>query len=178
MDEVLTPEEFESLPANKQVLMERIRKSHDALEQLIQPLSDSQLSQAGTGGGWAVKDHLAHLAAWEQFMLKHYLQRLPSHEAMGIDAETMKDLDEDGINDVIYHRIKDRTAGQVLADYRRSYAQVLETLEAISYEALMEALVPGGAEPRPRILWVIGNTYQHYLEHRQWIGEMLARDAS
>jgi hypothetical protein len=178
MDEVLTPEELESLPANKEELMERIRKSREALEMLIQPLSDAQLSEAGTGGAWAVKDHLAHLAAWEQFMLKHYLQSVPQHEAMGIDADTMKALDEDGINDVIYRRIKDRTAGEVLADYRRSYAQVLEMLEAMSFEELMQPLFPGESPDRPRIIWVIGNTYQHYLEHRQWIRELFARDVS
>jgi hypothetical protein len=175
MDEVLTQAELESLPANKEELIERIRKAREALDQMIQPLSDIQLSESGTGGGWAVKDHLAHLAAWEQFMLKHYLQRVPSHEAMGIDADTMKNLDEDGINDIIYRRIKDRTAAEVLEEYRHSHAQVLLILEGVSYEELMEPLIPGEVQARPRILWVIGNTYEHYLEHRQWISDLFAR---
>lgn len=175
MDEVLTQEELESLPANKAVLMERIRKAREALEVLVQPLSEVQLSTPAKGGGWAVKDHLAHLAAWEQFMLKHYLQSLPSHEAMGIDAETMKGLDEDGINDILYHRIKDRSVSEVLAEFHRSYTQVLETLESTPFEVLMTPLNPADARSRPRLLWVMGNTYQHYLEHRQWIREIFTQ---
>lgn len=173
MDEILTQTELETLPADKAELMDRIRRARAALDEVVQPLSEAWLSKPGTQGGWAVKDHLGHIAAWEQFMLKHYLQDVPSHEAMGIEAEMLKGLNDDGINEILHERIKDMSAGQALAQYQRSHAQVLKMLEATSFEALMEPFSAGDPRARPRLLWVVGNTYQHYLEHRQWIKELL-----
>lgn len=34
---------------------------------------------------------------------------------------------------------------------------------------------PGEDSGRPIIAWIIGNTYEHYDEHRAWIEELIAR---
>jgi hypothetical protein len=126
-------------------------------------------------GGWSVKDNLAHLTAWEQFMLWHHLQGRPPHDAMQIDAATFGKLDEAGINAVIYERNRNRTVADVLGNLRRSHEQVVAFLEQLPFASLMKSRYPDDLQARPVIGWVTGNTYEHYQEHRLNIEAILSR---
>ena len=164
MDNEANPVESQLVPRSNAELMERIQREWTALEQSIAGLSDAQMS-ATDAGGWSAKDNLAHLTAWEQFVLRHHVQGGPAHEAMQVDETTMAQADEDGLNDIIFRRNRDRPVSEVLADFRRSHQQVLDTLEQMSYADLMKPRVFDDPQARPLIGWVIGNTYDHYQEH-------------
>ena len=51
---------------SKTELMDRITAGYEALERVLRGLDDAQLSRSGSDEGWAIKDHLFHLAAWER----------------------------------------------------------------------------------------------------------------
>ncbi len=144
--------------------MVRIAREWAALEEAIANLSAEQMSAPGAGG-WSVKDNLAHLTAWEQFMLGCYLQGRPAHEAMGMDEATFRAADEDGLNDITYRRNRDRPVADVVADWRRSHRALVDYLWSVPFDGLMKPLDPDDPEKRPVIGWVIGNTYEHYQEH-------------
>jgi len=155
-----------TLPRDKTDLVERIQREWSALMRAIEELTPEQMS-APMSGGWSVKDNLAHLAAWEQFLVHHHLKGQPPHQAMQMDAETFERLDETAINAMIRERNRHRAVADVLADLQRSHAQVLQALEPMSFDDLMQPHYPDDPERRPLIGWVIGNTYEHYTEHRQ-----------
>ena len=155
-----------TLPRDKTDLMERIQREWSALMRAIEGLTPGQMN-APMSGGWSVKDNLAHLNAWEQFLVHHYLQDQPPHQAMQMDADTFARLDETGINAVIHERSRHRPVADVLTELQRSHAQVLQALAAVSFDDLMQPRFPDDPEKRPLIGWVIGNTYEHYSEHRQ-----------
>ena len=155
-----------ALPRDKKDLMERIETEWLALLHTIEGMTPEQLS-APMVGGWSAKDNLAHLAAWEQFMLHYHLQGKPPHEGLDLDAESLDRLDETAINAIIYERNRLRSAADVLDNLRRSHAQVLETLDEMSFADLMQPHFPDDPEERPLLGWVIGNTYEHYREHLQ-----------
>jgi uncharacterized protein (TIGR03083 family) len=155
-----------ALPRDKNDLMERIEREWLALMRTIEGLSPEQMS-APMAGGWSAKDNLAHLAAWERFMVHYHLQGKVPHEGLGLDAESFENLDETGINAIIYERNRLQSATDVLADLRRSHALVLDTLNQMSFDDLMRPHFPDDPEKRPLVGWVIGNTYEHYREHRQ-----------
>lgn len=140
--------------------------------QMSAELSDEQMS-VPDAGGWSIKDNLAHLTAWEQFMLRHYIQKHPAHEAMQVDAATMEQADEDGLNAIIFERNRKRPVADVLADLRRSHQQVVATLEQMSFDEMMQPLRADDPEKRPLIGWIIGNTYDHYREHGRAIQALL-----
>jgi hypothetical protein len=173
MDDNLTQAELDTLPSSKAELMDRIRRSHRALEKVINPLSPQQLSAPGPDQGWAIKDHLAHIAAWEQFMLKHYLQGMPPHEAMGVDEATMQAADETGINDILYNRNRLYPVNEVLAELNLSYHETLSIIGDMTFADLMKARFPDDPEKRSVLTWVAGNTYGHYAEHTLWIKQLL-----
>lgn len=161
------------MPKDKVELLARIDQEWTALRELIDSLTPEQMSEA-VPGSWSVKDHLVHLTTWEQFLLRYHLGQEPPHIFMGIEAETFEGLDEDGLNALIYERSQDRPLENVLDSFTRSHNQVLDTLEPVTFADLMKPRYADDPEARPLINWVIGNTYDHYREHRQTIQEGLS----
>jgi hypothetical protein len=161
-------ETIDSPPIDKADLLDRIQRAWSALMQTIEGLSPEQMD-APLAGGWSVKDHLAHLAAWEQFMLHYHLGGQPPHQAMGFDPATFKGLDEDGINALIYERSQDHTVEEILDNFKRSHSEVLATLEQMKFADLLLPRFAEDPSRDPVIYWVIGNTCDHYQEHRRTI---------
>lgn len=161
------------MPKDKAELLARIDREWTALRELIDSLSPKQMSEA-IPGSWSVKDHLVHLSTWEQFLLRYHLGQEPPHIVMGIEAETFESLDEDGLNALIYERSQDRPLEDVLDSFTQSHSQVLDALEPVTFADLMKPRYADDPDARPLINWVIGNTYDHYREHRQTIQEGLS----
>jgi len=172
--DIETTDSVPSVPKDKADLMGRIQREWSALTQAIAQLSTEQMQVPGAGG-WSVKDNLAHLTAWEQFMLLHYLQGRPRHEAMQVGKATMERVDENGINAILYERNRNRSVSDVLDEFHRSHEQVLAALEHMTYADLMKPRYPDDPEARPLIGWVIGNTYEHYEEHRTTIQALVGQ---
>lgn len=139
-----------------------------AAEQLTPTLYD----QSGPGG-WTTKDNLAHLMEWERYMLRRILRGEPLETAMEIDRATIKDLDEDGINEVLHLRNKERFPGDVLDLLKLTHNAVIEELSKVDFDWLLQKRDPNNAEQPPRIASVIGNTYEHFDEHRANIEAVL-----
>ena len=161
-----------SLPGDKTALFDRIEREWSALQTAIAQLSPQQMSVLDEGG-WSIKDNLAHLTAWEQFMQLYHLQNQPPHEVLQIDKTTFETLDEAGINEILRSRNEARSVAEVLTDAERVHAQVLADLAQISFEELMQPRYADDPEAGPRINWVIGNTYEHYQEHRAAIQKLI-----
>lgn len=159
-------------PADKQDLLERIQQEWSRLLETVEQLNPEQVTRPGAGG-WSVKDNLAHLAAWEQVMLRSYLGDEPANELFEMDAAEFARLDEDGENAVLFERDKDIPPEEVLRGLKQSHAEVIGTLEKTPFDDLLQVRYPDDPEQRPMLDWVIGNTYEHYREHRRYIEETL-----
>jgi hypothetical protein len=164
----------EARPRDKAELLHRIGQEWDALQDVVADLSEEQLS-ARAEGQWAVKDHLIHLAEWERIMLRSHLMGLPEYEVLGVAESSIETLGEDGINTVLQQRHKDRSAASIMLELAEIHEEMLKALDAMPFDELMEQHYEEDPEARPVIDWVIGNTYEHYSEHRGWIEELLAR---
>jgi hypothetical protein len=157
--------EYAEMPRNKTELMTRIHHEWHALQQAIAQLNPAQMNELDPGG-WSIKDNLAHLTVWETVMRLSHLQNRPTYETLQIDRQTFEQLDEDELNQVLFQRHHTRSVADVLAELERTHAQVLTDLEQLSYNELMQPRYPDDPEARPLLGWVIGNTYEHYQEHR------------
>ena len=160
------------LPRDKTELLDRIEREWSALQQAISQVTEQQMN-VPDAGGWSIKDNLAHLTVWEEFMRLHHLQNRPPHEVLQLDEQQFSQLDENGQNAVLYQRHKDRPVAAVLADLQRAHGQVLAELAKWSYADLMKPGYADDPEARPRINSVIGNTYEHYQEHRATIEKLI-----
>lgn len=146
----------------KEDLQEQIRQGYEQLVELVNSLSEEQATTTGVNGVWSVKDNLAHLAVWQNYLLEG-LQAIRSGKTPSGFGPDLKAEDE--INEHFYQQNKDRSLKEVLADLQEGYQGVLSALENLSEQVLNEPLPwrkEGGA------VWesVAGNTYEHYEEHR------------
>lgn len=160
-------------PQQKAALLERIRNSRAALEQAVAQLSERQLATAGPDGGWAVKDHLAHLAAWEHKLLA-MIEGQPGYVGLQLDAATYEHSDIDELNAILHQRFKALGPAAVLAESRQSYETLMATIETLSEANLGAPYSPGGRDDHRRIIdGIVDNTYDHYDEHRAAIEEIV-----
>ena len=154
-----------------------IQHHRSELDAAIEPLDDATLD-ASPAGGWSIKDHLAHLTAWER-SIAAMLRGRPRHEGLGVDRTTYLGHDIDEINQEVYERNRDRPASEILADFRRSHQEIMSILEGISDEDLRKPYShylpeePGEETGAPIVNWIAGDTYSHYLEHLEVIREIV-----
>jgi hypothetical protein len=170
--------QFPPDPRNKEELIERILGGRVRLEKLIDSLSDEELTAPGPDGAWSVKDHLAHLTAWERLLLAR-LQRKAGrvHEIVGMDQAAFeaarKARDYDTLNAGIYRLNSDRSLTEVRADFDGTTDEVLSTLEGITWDDLQRASLPDDPSSTQLLLFTAGNTYEHFTEHMGWIRELV-----
>ncbi len=121
------------MPQQRADLLEHIRSSRARLDQTVGQLSEQQLATPGPDGGWAVKDHLAHLAAWEHKLLA-MIQGQPGYVGLHVDAATYEHSNIDELNAILHERFKSRRAlcaqrpRRPPADHRRHHRQHLRSL--------------------------------------------------
>ena len=155
----------DKLPQNTPELLSEIDREWQELQKAIKKITPEQMT-APDPGGWSPKDNLAHLAAWMDFMREAHLNKKPAHEVMGMDAATLAGLDEDGENAILFERNHKRTTAEVLAWLDGTYTEVVETLSKTPFADLMKPIRDNDPEKRLVILSVLGNTSEHFVEHR------------
>ena len=77
------------------------------------------------------------------------------------------------MNDIMFERDRNQPVEQVMAELKGTYAKVLVRLEPMTFEDLMKPLRSDDPDQQPVINWVIGNTSDHFAEHRETIAKML-----
>jgi hypothetical protein len=74
----------DSTPKTTAELLSRVDRAWEALEGTVSRLTPAQLTDVLDPAGWAVKDHLMHVAAWEAAFLGRFTGK-PVHEVLGLE---------------------------------------------------------------------------------------------
>jgi hypothetical protein len=166
----MTDEEW--VPGSKDELMSAIRREWKLLMDLVEKL-DEQKMTAPDEGGWSPKDNLAHLSEWMNSLMGYHIDRRPAHEVMRMTEEQTRDWDMEVINPVLFERNKNRSIQDILDELKQTYEKLLAKLEGMSFEDLMKPRHANDPEKRPLLMWVLGDTTEHFAEHRETIEKML-----
>ncbi len=161
------------VPGNKAELMSAIEREWKSLMEVVAKLQQQQKMTTPDEGGWSPKDNLAHLAEWMTLLMGHHIDKRPAHEVFGIPAEVTKGWDMEVINPVLFARNKDRSTEEVLNQVRQVYKKLVAKLNAMPFEDLLKPRDADDPQKRPLLLWVLGDTTDHFAEHRQTIEKML-----
>jgi len=154
-----------TFPKSLDELLTNIEHEWAGLMQVVDRLTPEQMT-APDSGGWSPKDNLAHLSAWMNIMLKSSLGGMPEYVAMGIEEQKFKGSDEDGENAIIFERNHNRSTDDVLNELRSTYDETVKTLKKMDFQNLMKPLNHDDPNPALVIGSVIGNTSEHFSEHR------------
>lgn len=156
------------IPGTKKELMASIEHEWKLLLDVAEKLTDEQMTTPDSGG-WSPKDNLAHLTEWMNILMGYHMDRRPAHDVMGVAEEVTKDWDMEVINPVLFERNRNRQRGEVLDGLKQAYASLIAKLEAMSLEELLKPRHANDPEKHPLLLWVLGDTTEHFLEHRETI---------
>lgn len=156
------------MPKDKADLMSAIEREWNLLIDLAASLTDEQMTTPDAGG-WSPKDNLAHLAEWMNILMGYHLDKKPAHEVIGVDEDVVKGWDMEVINPVLFNRNKDRSRSEVLSGLKKVYNQLVTKLDALPFTDLLQPRHADDPQKRPVLLWVLGDTTEHFQEHRETI---------
>ncbi len=162
----------------KAELLEHIERHCGALMDFIDTLTPAQLIHVKNPDGWAIKDHLTHLTAWEQSVIA-FLKGEPRHEGLGIPEAMFLNEHYDVMNAEIFQQRQHQPLDAVLDNWRTAHQQLLAMVHALSDADLQRPYShflpdqPGEPDSRRAMDVIYGNTAPHFREHQEWIQAML-----
>ncbi len=157
-----------------------IEKGWAELDGLIYALGPHGLTITGPDG-WAVKDHLVHIAAWERSLLA-LLDGTDRRTAMGVPEGPEE---TDALNAAVWSLHRTKTSEEAVRYYRDAHHALMLVLGSmtdadlqLSYNHYQPNDPRSADDDRPVIGWVAGNTYDHYAEHIGWIDQLIRESSA
>jgi hypothetical protein len=163
----------EWVPGSKSELMSAIQREWNLLMDAVTKLEQAGKMSTPDAGGWSPKDNLAHLAEWMNVLMGYHLDRRPSHEVLSVSEEATKAWDFTVINPILFERNKDRSAQDVLAWLKQVYDELVVKLNEMPFDDLLKPRHADDPQKRPVLMWVLGDTTEHFAEHRATIEKLL-----
>ena len=170
---------MEKRPGKAELLRE-MEGASTKLNAALERLTPEEMTEIRDPEGWAVKDHLVHMAAWERSVVV-FLQGRPRYEGLGIDEHLYETGDEDEVNATIQEKRKDVSLSEALRELREVHSQMLSLIGPMSDDELYRAnsdYQPEGSgerDERPVIGMIYGNTADHFRDHQGWIESLVSR---
>lgn len=144
---------------DKGQILEQMNRGYVAFEALLASLSTEQLTTPGVNGNWSIKDNIAHLSQWHKRTID-LLQAVKEGRSL---PHLTASMSEEEINEMFYQQNHARSLQDVEAEFRSTFQQFVESIIALSNEELNKP--QDWLEHRPIVLWIAGNSYEHYEEH-------------
>lgn len=147
----------------------------DDLNLFVDGLTDQQLTELTDPAGWTVKDHVMHLAVWEDGV-NVLLDHQPRPPRMGVDQAIWDSDDIDRINAFIQQQHHDLSWDEVQQRRQAIHAEFVQKLQALSDADLMRPyrdFDPSEDNPEPVLGYLVGDSFGHYAEHRPWMEKIV-----
>lgn len=158
-------------------MVRSMERSWDALQAVLDGASADDLARKTDAVGWSARDHLAHLDAWADSVLVMLRDGRSQGEVLGIDPALLEDeVDYDRQNQTLREQTADRSLDEVRASLASTHAEFMRVLRGMSDESLHRPsndYVPGSGDFEIAHK-IMGNTYMHYDDHREYIARILA----
>ena len=168
----------DSDPVSLANLFARLNPSRERLEAFVASLSPRELTTPFGDDGWTVKDHLAHLAAWEAGIAA-LIGGGSRAIRMGLDERTYAAaLDSDALNTEIYALWRDQPLPDVLDAFELAHKELLVEVGRLGDTDLIRPVRTfdptwtGPSGDNPIVAYIAGNTFGHFDEHMEWMAAL------
>jgi uncharacterized damage-inducible protein DinB len=141
------------MPADRDTLLRAYRQSREELLAAINGLDDEQLTSPSMDG-WSVKDHMAHIAFWDEIRASEV-----TRISAGFDsAWRMRPEQDEAQNEIAYDERRDLPLGQVRWELDTSRQRLLDAIESATERGL-----------DPSLYGEAGLVSGHEAQHAGWI---------
>jgi hypothetical protein len=174
---------------NKQMFLARLMQERDRFELLLNRMGFARrMTVKGVSGKWSVKDVIAHILAYEQYIADRMDEILHGEEyvpcrtqnalAAFLDQYGYPDfgsplLDDDVPNEWVAEKYKNVSLDEVVAQEIQAFASIVSSLEKIPEELINRHQLYDR---------VANNTFRHYREHivdiKRWLRSNTAYNRS
>lgn len=138
---------------DKDALLRHYKDSREVILSAIAGLSDEQMTEPSLDG-WSIKDHLAHLAQWDDVRAAEVERISSGHNS----AWSMSEEQDDAYNAMAYELRRNLPLDQVRWELERSRQRLLDAISAATPRGLDGSLY-GAA----------GLRSSHESQHAGWI---------
>jgi hypothetical protein len=165
---------------HKEIFLARLLHERDKFELLLNRVGFiRRMTLKGVSGKWSIKDMLAHILAYEQYIADRMNEILHGEEYSPCRTQNALDafldeygypdfgsplLDDDGPNEWITEKYKNVSLDEVVAQEIQAFASIIASLEKISEESMNRHHLYDR---------IANNTYRHYREHtadiKRWL---------
>jgi hypothetical protein len=166
--------------ATKKNFIARLLRERDKFELLLNRVGYTRrMALKGVAGKWSIKDILAHIWAYEQYMADRMHEILHSQPYTPCKTYTALDafleefgypdlgsalLDDDSPNDWVIDRYKNVSLEDLVAQEIEAFSSIISTLEEMSDESIYRHDIYDR---------IIKHTSEHYREHTREIKRWL-----
>ena len=157
-------------PTTKTELMTLIDEEWAALQDAI-TRADAGWIATTDPDELALIELVAHVSAWERSLIA-LLTGQSRATAVGMDETSYANADIDQINAHISSWAAGRAYSEAFAQAQATHTELIGVLNRLSWEDLGKPYAhfqPGSARDEPAIDSVLGNTSEHYAEHREYL---------
>jgi len=164
--------------STKSQFLAEIDKAWAAFNSHLARLSEVQMTTIHDEHGWTVKDHLTHMAAWEDSVV-FFLQGRPRNEALGVEEPLFANGSFDEMNDVIQELRKALPLAVAIAQLQDTHKRLMSLLQPLTDADLNQPLrhyLPSSPDSDRRLAIDIirDNTVDHFSEHLAWIEALVS----
>ncbi len=158
--------------SNKAVFLARLMHERDKFELLLNRLGYMRrMTLKGVAGKWSIKDILAHILAYEQFLADRMHEILHDEPYTPCKTQTALDafldefgypdfgsplLDDDTPNEWVIEKYENVSLDDVVAQEIQAFASIMSAYKSMPEQAMMRHNLYNR---------IIKHTYEHYREH-------------
>lgn len=158
----------ESVIVEKIQMLERIKREYQQLREHIELVLAGGAQDLEGTGGWSPKDILAHIAAWEEVLLRFHIGGEPFEDVIEMPGARYHGTSFDEINAHLLATYESWSEDEVKQFADDIHAALMQKLEALSEQAYQEpaaSIAAIGLNPYPLHEYIAANTFDHYTEH-------------
>ena len=165
---------------HKEIFLARLLRERDKFELLLNRVGYARrMTLKGVTGKWSIKDMLAHILAYEQYIADRMNEILHGEEYAPCKTQNALDafldeygypdfgsplLDDDAPNEWVTEKYKTVSLDDIVAQELQAFAAIVTSLEKMSEDMLNRHLLYDR---------IANNTYRHYREHsadiKRWL---------
>ena len=133
----------------KNQLLDLLNKSQQSELRFISDLNEEERAMSGTAQDWAVKDEIAHVAAWKAITSERFRAFMAGEEPQDYDGL-------DAFNDELFQRHKEDSWQEVQDFHERAYQELIEQVQLITENDLLDG---------QRYDWLRGRSFWRRMLH-------------